>query len=600
MIRFDYDSVMGRLKERVLRKLDGKNLILFSTNSAILEACAEEFDDLAMYDEFLTRESVWDTAHGASSIMRQAGFFAYSPHRKIGARGMVRISTSETFDGSHSSGIVVPAFTEVNGNGASFLTAEDSYLGAGCPYVDVPIVQGKKQALTVTIGQIEYPTGTEFAKVNVNSKKIENTLYIVRVNGVQWKEIGDIRLAVQMAEPSRAEVFSARTMPGFSGMILQFGDGSMGKQLQYGDVVEITYADTDGASGNVLGTGVIKKVQGKFIDDAGSEVQLYCSNLSMLVGGKDYESIDNIKAVAPRSFGVNDRAITTGDYRALILGAGYADEALVWGEKELNEDAGNPPGTYVAANENLVYITGYTIDDKTNTGVPITDSGKALIRKYLNDRKGATDILRFEETQIIYVNFRPTVYIKDNKYTGEMVSKLVHDALVANYSIKMAKYSKALYYSDYIAVIDGVDGVDHCECKIDFSILVQFTSAYTFDTALLAGVLPNTVSVMVRDTSAADSPWIEIAHDNGYGDFTGCLIDTDDASKGVFKVDGNRIDYATGIIENFVIGSGLSEPFTNYQVRVDFDIDCGGNLELPKRLQLFAYRSDETTALRMV
>ncbi len=47
MLRYDYDSVLERLKQRTLRKLNGQNLILFSTNSAYLEAVAEEFDDLS-------------------------------------------------------------------------------------------------------------------------------------------------------------------------------------------------------------------------------------------------------------------------------------------------------------------------------------------------------------------------------------------------------------------------------------------------------------------------------------------------------------------------------------------------------------------------
>ena len=93
MLRYDYDSVFERLKQRTLQKLDGQNLILFSTNAAWLQTVAEEMSDLALYDEFLTRENIWDTARGNSSIMKQVGFFDYRPHRKIGSTGIVRFST---------------------------------------------------------------------------------------------------------------------------------------------------------------------------------------------------------------------------------------------------------------------------------------------------------------------------------------------------------------------------------------------------------------------------------------------------------------------------------------------------------------------------
>jgi hypothetical protein len=48
MLRYDYDSVLSRLKERTLKRLSGQNILLFSTNAAFLEACAEEFDDFSL------------------------------------------------------------------------------------------------------------------------------------------------------------------------------------------------------------------------------------------------------------------------------------------------------------------------------------------------------------------------------------------------------------------------------------------------------------------------------------------------------------------------------------------------------------------------
>jgi hypothetical protein len=143
MLRYDYDSVLERLKQRILRKLDGQNLILFSTNSALIEAVAEEFDDLSLYDEFLTRENVWDTARGTSSIMKQVGFFDYKPHRKVGATGTVRFSAAEGFDGNWPYNISIPKWTQVSGGGITFLTKEAFYLPNTADYVDVPVIQGE-------------------------------------------------------------------------------------------------------------------------------------------------------------------------------------------------------------------------------------------------------------------------------------------------------------------------------------------------------------------------------------------------------------------------------------------------------------------------
>ena len=221
MLRYDYDSVLSRLKKRVLGKLNGKNLLLFSTNAAFLEAVAEEFDDLALYDEFLTRENIWGTARGTSSIMKQVGFFNYKPHRKIGSTGSIRVSSSETFDGNWPHNISIPKFTEFGGGGLTFITKYDSFLPSTSSYIDIDVIQGKLSVKTIDITQSAYPElkNTLYARLLIEDPDIENSLYEVRVNGNVWDEIDDLRLAVQKEEPAKAKIFSLQTLPNYTGVV---------------------------------------------------------------------------------------------------------------------------------------------------------------------------------------------------------------------------------------------------------------------------------------------------------------------------------------------------------------------------------------------
>lgn len=606
-IRFDYDSALARLKERTLRRLGGKGLILFSTNSALLEACAEEFDDLAMYDEFLTRECVWGTARGKSSIMRQAGFLNYRPHRKIGATGEVKISASKTLDGSHPRDISIPALTSVSGGGVGFLTKRAATLNAGANFVVVPVIQGERAVRVVEVTQAAFPD-LNCAAIKVEDGGVENSLYSVRVNGAEWREVDDIRLAAREDDPASARVYAIRTLPDFAGVSLRFGDGSLGKRLEHGDVVEFTYARTLGGKGDVLSAGIVKSVDDKLKDDMGSEVELFCANESALAGGQDEESLDSIRVNAPRSFGASDRAITTGDYVALLFRGGFADRICVWGEKELNEDAGNPPGTYVAAHENLVYITGYTIGADAATrvpmGFPIGDGVQRAIREYLRDRKGATDILQFEDTQIIYVSFDATVYVGDPSVALGDAERSARDALLAAYSIEGSEYRKSLYRSDYIAVIDGAKGVDHCVCGgLVLSVIVDFIDAYAIDKETWLGakdIVPESVGVFVRDESlGAKAEWFEVARDNGKGGFDGLAIDVNDAKKGKYETGGAEINYKSGVVEDFAVAGGMGAPFVNYRLRIDFKTEDDGNVILTKRRQILAYYSASVRAERM-
>lgn len=590
VMKFDYDSVLARLKARVLSKLDGENLLLFSTNSAFLEAAAEEFADADMYDEFLTREAVWETAQGYNSIMKQVSFYDYKPHRKVGSTGYIRVSTSKTFDGSWGTNITIPKFTQMSGGGLTFLSKESTYLAANANYVDIPVIQGEKTEKTIEITSTAYPE-LRYASIAIKDPDIENSLYSVKVNGVLWTEVDSIRLATSNEDL----YYTLQTLSDFSGVEITFGNGVFGKKLEYGDIVTFEYLQTKGEDGNVLSGGIITSVDTALKDESGSDVELFCTNLDALVGGSDYESVESIRSTAPLSFQTGNRAISSSDYATLIKQTNLVDKVQVWGEKEINEDAGNKPGTYVEASENLIYITGITIDPETGIGLPLSESSKSLIREALNDKKGTTDILQFVDTQVVYVTFESEVYISNTKYSSEQVIGNVHNALASEYSLSEAAYKKNLYFSDYYKTIDAAEGVDHHRTTLSFSEFFKFSSAYLVSMNInLANIMPGTVKLYIRDT-AADGEWSQLGHDNGSGILVGDQIDPDDPSQGSYDLNSATISYSDGTIGDMIITYGLDQPFSNYEIRVDFALQDTeeGDLNLKYRQQLFAYYKDK-------
>ena len=590
IMKFDYDSVLARLKARVLSKLDGENLLLFSTNSAFLEAAAEEFADADMYDEFLTREAVWETAQGYNSIMKQVSFYDYKPHRKVGSTGYIRVSTSKTFDGSWGTNITIPKFTQMSGGGLAFLSKESTYLAANANYVDIPVIQGEKTEKTVEITSTAYPE-LRYAAIVIKDPDIENSLYSVKVNGVLWTEVNSIRLATSNEDL----YYTLQTLSDFSGVEITFGNGVFGKKLEYGDIVTFEYLQTKGEDGNVLSGGIITSVDTALKDESGTDVELFCTNLDALVGGSDYESVESIRSTAPLSFQTGNRAISSSDYATLIKQTNLVDKVQVWGEKEINEDAGNKPGTYVESSENLIYITGITVDPETGIGLPLSESSKSLIREALNDKKGTTDILQFVDTQVVYVTFESEVYISNTKYSSEQVIGNIHNALASEYSLSEAAYKKNLYFSDYYKTIDAAEGVDHHRTTLSFSEFFKFSSAYLVSMNInLANIMPGTVKLYIRDT-AADGEWSQLGHDNGSGILIGDQIDPDDPSRGSYDLNSATISYIDGAIGDIIITYGLDQPFSNYEIRVDFALQDSeeGDLNLKYRQQLFAYYKDK-------
>lgn len=585
---YDRDSILERLKDKLKTKLDSKEIILFSTNAYILEVAAEEFEDVVGYDENLLREAIWDFAQNYSSIFGQAGFFNYKPHRKMGASGTLRLSSSPTFNGGHAYNITVPAFSKFIGGDYIFTNPSDLTIPTQARYLTVPIVQGIPKTVSTEITSAAYPNGTLYAAINIKNDSIENKYYSVFVNGKQWTEVSMIRLA----ESGLSEVFCIKTFPDYSGIQIKFGNGVFGKKLSVGDIVVFNFIETAGLNGNVLSSGVITEVGSAFYDERGIEVKLYCTNTDIIANGKGNEELEDIRTNAPQAYQTSDRAISTGDYKTLIKKSGFVDRVIVWGEKEINEDAGNKPGTYVPTTENLIYITGFNVHPSTGLGLTLTDSDEEGIRDYLNDRKGSTDILQFVDVEFVYITFHINAVISDRTYTSEDVRANIFSTLQNTYNLTNATFKKNLYFSDYYRVLDNVDGVDHHVTTLSFSETFLFDSAYEFTANLhLASINPGTVSLKVRNQTN-ELPWTEIATDDSNGNIVGVLIDPLNPLGGYYNLPGAYISYEDGAIGKLIVTSGLELGYSGYEIRIDFEIDNAeevGNLVLTKRQQILSY-----------
>jgi hypothetical protein len=594
---YSYENVLARLEARVISKLkdddEEARLLLFGTNRALLEAAAEEISDVAMYDEHLTREAIWDTAQGFSSIMKQVAFYNYKPHSKVGSTGKVRVSTSGTFDGEYPYNITLPQWISFSGGGLSFLSRKQTSLPAGTKYVDVDIVQGKLRTKNISITEALFPLpqGTAYARLTVEDSNIENYNFDVRVNGVLWSEVDHIRLA----KSNDDKIYTRENMTAYKGAILGFGNDMFGKALEYGDVVTITYVETKGKDGNVFASGIVTTMDDEAIDETGKTVQLFCTNLSAISGGRDYESLDEIRAHAPQAYQTSNRAITSKDYQFLIEGENFVDRVSVWGEKEINEDLGNKPGTFLPATQNLIYITGFLIDPDTQTGISMPESAKDRIREFLNDKKGTTDILQFVDTQFVYLNFKIKAFISDYRYTPEQVRASIRKRLLEVYQARTAEYRRSLYFSDYYAEIDGIEGIDHHITTFSLSEAYKFTSAYEFTANIdLEMIKRGSVSIKVRSV-ANDMDWTPIAQDDGNGNILGLPVDPENPDGERYQLPSAFITYASGKIGKVVITNGLEFPHTSYDIRIDFELDDvqEGDILLTKRQQIIAYYSEQ-------
>jgi hypothetical protein len=97
-----------------------------------------------------------------------------------------------------------------------------------------------------------------------------------------------------------------------------FGDGVLGKKLENNTVVEVSYLVTSGPASNGVKTFVFSGVLENQDGATPGGFTLTINSTVAAAGGEEIETTKKIKYNAPKSYGTQDRAVTSQDYAAIV------------------------------------------------------------------------------------------------------------------------------------------------------------------------------------------------------------------------------------------------------------------------------------------
>lgn len=225
---------------------------------------------------------------------------------------------------------------------------------------------------------------------------------------------------------------------------LFFGDGILGKKLDNGQYIEISYLVTNGPTTNGARTFVFNGI----IDDKNNfpyKVSVSVTDVLPATGGEEIESIDKIKFNAPRYFGTQDRAVTAQDYAAIIrnIYPSVADIITFGGEEA------NPPE----------YGKVKIVIKPSNTDSLSSFTKQDIIKKLKSYMVGSVtaDII---DPSILYVELTSKIYFdktKTNLPASEIVKKVSNS--IQDYIKKSdtEKFNGKFRFSKFVGVIDDAD-----------------------------------------------------------------------------------------------------------------------------------------------
>ena len=306
-------------------------------------------------------------------------------------------------------------------------------------FTDIPVREGTLLTNTFTIN-----TSLKTQRFILDNRNIDTNTIKVKVypSGGSFNEpylVADNILGID----GNSKVFFLDEIEDERYEIL-LGDGVLGKKLENGSRIEVSYITTSGPSSNGVKTfvfsGVLENVNG-----VTPNVSVSISSTIASSGGEDIETTQKIKYTAPKAYGTQDRAVTAQDYEAIVrkVYPATSDIIIFGGEDQDPPEYGKV--FIVLKPKDASYLTSFTKKE-------IIDELKKYVVASVEPVIVDPSILFVELTSKIYYNRNIT-----DETPAQIRDKVI--ASVQDYIDKSntEKFNGKFRYSKFIGVIDDAD-----------------------------------------------------------------------------------------------------------------------------------------------
>ena len=256
-----------------------------------------------------------------------------------------------------------------------------------------------------------------------------------------------------------------------------FGDGVFGKELEDGNVVEMTYIVTSGSDGN----GVNRFTFSGSVSYVRNSVEIFVSNGISLIssalpssGGESIESVESIRKFAPQVYATQNRALSSSDYETLIPNKIYpeTESISVFGGEEL-----------VPPQYGKVFIS-----IKPRNGDFVPNLIKQNIKRSLKRYSVAGIVPEILDLKYLFIETNSRVYYNTNLApSASFVStKVQRDLTAYAESSELNSYGARFKYSRFLKVIDSshesvTSNITTVEMRRDLRLAVSEVAEYAID-----------------------------------------------------------------------------------------------------------------------
>ena len=246
--------------------------------------------------------------------------------------------------------------------------------GTSYNYNDVSIVQG-----TYATDSFIFDNQLANPKFVLSNERVDKGKMIVSVTSGGATETYTLSTGISNITTTSTVYYAQENEEGY--IEIYFGDGTLGKSLLDGDVIDVTYIIVDQDHANGASQFALNGVVNGFTNHA-------VTNVSPASGGAEKESIESIKFKATKFYTSQNRLVTLNDYKAKVQEYyPNADAVAVWGGED------NDPPEY-----GKVFVAL-----KPQNSDYLSDTEKTLVTTKLNDLNMLTVRPKIIDAEIVKI-----------------------------------------------------------------------------------------------------------------------------------------------------------------------------------------------------
>ena len=328
----DFDQIKTNLKDFLKQQSEFTDYDFEGAGlNILLDILAYNTHYNAYYLNMIANESFMHTALLRNSVVAHAKKLGYTPRSVAAAKANVNFTVVTSSSTPES--LTLPRgykfiSNAIDGVPYTFISLEDVVVqktANNFVFGNLDIYEGQLVTYGFTHSQTSNPKQTfNLPDANIDT----STLTVVVRQSVANTQSSIYSLATDiLSVTSTSEVYYLQEGQNQT-YDIYFGDNILGKQLPDGAVITVNYLKTSGQNAN------------KSSDFVATQALNSYSNFNIVVnsaasGGKERETVDEIKFAAPLQFTSQNRAVTKNDYVKLIQQKyPYFDAVNIWGGEE--------------------------------------------------------------------------------------------------------------------------------------------------------------------------------------------------------------------------------------------------------------------------